>query len=313
MTATLKKFDITYLSIYIYMKIIKSPADAQKYFLYITWRRKTIGFVPTMGALHDGHVSLIRRARRENDVVAVSIFVNPTQFGPREDFKKYPRPFKRDIAICRREKVDVVFAPSPVDMYPEGFDTEISVGNMKSRISDILCGASRPGHFKGVATVVAKLFNIVCPARAYFGQKDYQQLKIIERMAEDLNFSVKIIPCPTVRESSGLAMSSRNIYLSADEKRLAPAIYKIISGAKKDPSGFLGLKHNCSISAKMLENEIARRIKESVKGSEIDYVSVLNAGDLTHIEKLSPRISSSLWRILVAVRMKSGTRLIDNV
>jgi len=293
------------------IKIIFSPSLAQKYLGAFLRRGKTIGFVPTMGALHKGHISLIRRSRRENDITVVSIFVNPTQFGPREDFKKYPRPFKKDVGICRREGVDLIFAPRVMDMYPEGFDTFITVGE-KTGLSDILCGASRPGHFKGVATVVAKLFNIVRPTRAYFGEKDYQQLKIIERMAKDLNFSVKIISCPTVRESSGLAMSSRNLYLDEKEKEDASAIYQIISQVKKNPFGFLGKKVR-TISAELLGKMIMKQLEERISGATIEYVSIRRSLDLAPIEKITSRTPSDLWRILVAVRMKNGTRLIDNV
>ena len=172
------------------------------------WRHagQRVGLVPTMGALHEGHASLIRRARRENDAVVVSIFVNPAQFGPGEDFTRYPRPFARDATLCRQEGVAAIFSPRPEDLYPKGYQTWVTV----EKLSLPLCGPFRPGHFRGVATVVLKLFNLVQPDRAYFGEKDFQQLRVIQRMAADLHVPVKIVPCPTVRDPAGLALSSRN-------------------------------------------------------------------------------------------------------
>ena len=169
---------------------------------------RKIGFVPTMGYLHEGHLSLVRKARAENDLVIVSIFVNPTQFGPNEDFDKYPRDTQRDLSLLQQENVDIVFMPSALDMYPEGFNSYVEVGP----ITEVLEGACRPGHFRGVATVVLKLFNAVQPHRAYFGQKDAQQVVVIRKMAQDLNMGVEIVGCPTIRETGGLAMSSRNVY-----------------------------------------------------------------------------------------------------
>ncbi len=196
------------------MRVIRHIRQMQQLSERLKRQGKAVGLVPTMGALHEGHLSLIRKARQENDCAVVSIFVNPLQFGPREDYKRYPRPLKQDLALCRREKVDFVFHPEPSEMYPDGFKTHIEVLDL----GDVLCGASRPGHFKGVATVVAKLFNAVLPERAYFGQKDCQQAVILRRMARDLNFAVEIKVLPIVRERGGLALSSRNTYLSAQEK-----------------------------------------------------------------------------------------------
>ncbi|MDI6757625.1 MAG: pantoate--beta-alanine ligase, partial [Endomicrobiia bacterium] len=252
------------------MKTIKSPAAAQKYFMSLDGRGKTVGFVPTMGALHAGHLSLVRRARRENDVAVVSIFVNPAQFGPREDFKKYPRAFARDVKMCRAAGVSAIFHPSAKAMYPDGFATSVALEGLSER----LCGASRPGHFAGVAAVVAKLFNIVRPSRAYFGEKDYQQLKIIERLAADMAFPVKIISCPTVREHDGLAMSSRNANLSADERKNAASIYRILSEAKKSIA-----QNPSRVPPRVLEKKIACRLGR-IPGFRVEYVSVSDAQTL---------------------------------
>ncbi len=192
-------------------------------------RGQTIGLVPTMGALHEGHLSLIEAARAETGYVVVSIFVNPTQFGPKEDLSRYPRPLQHDLELCERAGVDLVFHPEPVVMYPAGFRTFVEV----TVLQDGLCGASRPGHFRGVATVVLKLFNLVQPDRAYFGQKDAQQARIIRQMAEDLNVPVEVRVCPIVREADGLALSSRNRYLEADERRQAVTLYRALTEARQ--------------------------------------------------------------------------------
>jgi pantoate--beta-alanine ligase len=189
---------------------------------------RTVGFVPTMGALHEGHLSLMRRCREDGCWSAASIYVNPAQFGPREDLDKYPRPFEKDRSLCEKEGVDLLFAPASADMYPEGHSTWVTVEG----ITEGLCGAFRPGHFRGVATVVAKLLLIVLPDAAYFGRKDYQQLKVIERMAADLNLPVRIVGCPTVRDGDGIALSSRNAYLSPKEReraRVIPGLWREIS------------------------------------------------------------------------------------
>jgi pantoate--beta-alanine ligase len=187
-------------------------------------RGRSIGFVPTMGALHEGHLSLVRTARAENDLVVVSIFVNPLQFGPSEDLQRYPRDLEGDMEKLQALEVDYLFLPEPEGMYPQGFCTFVEVQGLSER----LCGAFRPGHFRGVATVVLKLFEIVQPTRAYFGQKDYQQSLIVRRMVEDLNLPLQVVVCPTVREPDGLAMSSRNLYLSPQERRAAPILYKAL-------------------------------------------------------------------------------------
>ena len=187
-----------------------------------------LGLVPTMGYLHDGHLSLVARAKAECSAVAVSIFVNPTQFGPNEDLARYPRDLPRDLGLLEAAGVDLVFAPQPAEVYPQGFDTVIEVRG----VTDVLEGAVRPGHFAGVATVVAKLFNIVQPTRAYFGQKDAQQSVVIRKLVRDLNLPVEVIVAPTVREPDGLALSSRNSYLAPDQRAAAPAIYRALSAAR---------------------------------------------------------------------------------
>ncbi len=188
-----------------------------------------VGFVPTMGYLHEGHLALVRKARSDNNAVVVSIFVNPTQFDPSEDFQTYPRDIQRDLSLLEREGVDIAFTPSVEEMYPERFDTYIHVGGVTRRLE----GASRPGHFTGVATVVAKLFGIVKPNRAYFGRKDAQQLVVIGKMVADLNMDVEIVSVPTVREPDGLAMSSRNVYLNSREREAARVLWKALQGAKR--------------------------------------------------------------------------------
>ena len=196
------------------------------------WRASAtppVGFVPTMGYLHEGHLSLVRRARSENSSVVVSIFVNPTQFGPNEDFQRYPRDLNRDLGLLETEQVDAVFTPEVDEMYPAGATTIVDVG----ALSNILEGASRPGHFRGVATVVCKLFHLVQPHRAYFGEKDYQQLQVIQRMVHDLRMPVKVIGCPTIREPDGLAMSSRNVYLSPAERHAAVALSQALFQAER--------------------------------------------------------------------------------
>ncbi len=256
---------------------------------------KMIGLVPTMGALHTGHISLIEAAVQRCDFVVVSIFVNPTQFGPSEDFDKYPRPFKADLEICKKAGVDVVFAPMTEEMYPRENLTWVNV----EKLTEQLCGKSRPGHFRGVTTVCAKLFNIVAPDIAFFGQKDAQQAIVIRRMVADLNMSLEIILCPTVRESSGLAVSSRNQYLTEQEKKDAAYIYKSLEeGQKLAESGVI----DCGeIIAKM------RDILNKVPAVKIEYVSIVDA------ETLQP-VDSITGKVLIAVAVKIGsTRLIDNI
>ena len=257
---------------------------------------RPLGLVPTMGALHEGHLALVRRARSENDTVAVSIFVNPTQFGPQEDLSTYPRDMERDLALLEAEGVDLVYAPTPEEVYPPGFDTWIEPGALANRLE----GEARPGHFRGVATVVAKLFNVVGPDRAYFGQKDGQQLAVIRQLARDLNLKVEIVAVPTVRAPDGLALSSRNAYLTPEERKAAPVVYRALSEAQQ-------LWENGERDAGKLR-EAARQILESeplLQG--IDYVSVADGATLAELERVEgPAMVST------AVRL-GRTRLIDNV
>ena len=217
------------------MLIARKIAAVRSFWAHL--RGKSLGFVPTMGDLHDGHLSLICRSKRENDFTAVSIFVNPTQFNQKNDFLNYHKDERRDLALLRQEKVDLVFLPSAKEMYKESFQTEVNVNDL----SRGLCGPYRPGHLKGVSTVVAKLFSIVRPTRAYFGMKDFQQLKVIERMVQDLNLLVRIVACPTVREKDGLAMSSRNRRLSTQERVHAVKFSRALKVAARAPKPGLAL------------------------------------------------------------------------
>lgn len=255
----------------------------------------TVGLVPTMGALHEGHLSLIRAARADNDVVAVSIFVNPTQFGPREDLDRYPRDLEGDSVLCADAGADLIFCPSAEEMYPEPYSTWVEVEGL----TDGLCGRSRPGHFRGVCTVVSKLLNICGPDRAYFGEKDVQQLAVVTRMVRNLDFPVEIVPCPTVRESDGLAMSSRNARLSPEERAQAPVLYRALRAAcDRVRAG--------ERDAAALERLIRSILAEAPLG-EVDYVEIVDAGDLRPVTTLSGQTVMAL-----AVRF-GDTRLIDNV
>ncbi|HEX5939027.1 MAG TPA: pantoate--beta-alanine ligase [Dehalococcoidia bacterium] len=262
------------------------------------WRRQlqgSVGLVPTMGSLHEGHISLVRAARRDNHHVIVSIFVNPSQFGPAEDFTTYPRNLERDCGLLAAERVDAVFVPSVDEIYPDGFSSSIDVG----RLATVLEGASRPGHFQGVATVVAKLFNIVSSTRAYFGQKDAQQLAVIRRMTEDLNLPVEIVSCPIVREPDGLAMSSRNAYLSADERKAASVLYKSLTAAKAAFDA--GDKDAGSLKGRM------RAVLAIEALAVVDYVSVADPRTMLELERANDGSLASL-----AVRF-GRARLIDNL
>ncbi|MCE5313687.1 MAG: pantoate--beta-alanine ligase [Armatimonadota bacterium] len=255
---------------------------------------KTIGLVPTMGALHAGHLTLVGRARQECDFVVVSVFVNPTQFGPSEDFHKYPRTLESDSRKCESGGVDVVFSPSAGDMYPEGFDTWVDVKGP----TDVLEGQSRPGHFRGVATVCAKLFNIVEPDRAYFGTKDYQQLQVIKKMTRDLNMRLEIVPVEIVRERDGLAMSSRNAYLDSREREAALVLSRSLDLARQT---FASGEHN----AKAIKTRVLNLIAAEPL-ARVDYVAVVDAETLDSIETIDRPAA-----VLLAVRIGS-TRLIDN-
>jgi pantoate--beta-alanine ligase len=256
---------------------------------------RSIGFVPTMGNLHEGHFSLVDAARQGSDFIVVSIFVNPTQFGPGEDYESYPRTLEADAAECERRGVDLVFAPSPGEMYPEGFATTVHV----SGVTETLCGASRPGHFDGVCTVVAKLLGIVMPDRAYFGAKDFQQSVVVRRMATDLNWPVEIVVCPTVREADGLAMSSRNQYLSARARREAPGLHAALQATAERLRG--------GASPAEAEAALHREIAARVPDGEIDYAVVRDAETLTPV----PSVDGTLL-VALAVRLE-GARLIDNI
>jgi pantoate--beta-alanine ligase len=256
---------------------------------------RTIGLVPTMGALHEGHLSLVREARRMCDVVVVSVFVNPTQFGPSEDYEHYPRDLTKDTALLTDYNVDYIFAPAAEEIYPKDFSTYVNVGGLSKPLE----GATRPGHFRGVATVVAILLNTVHPDFAFFGQKDAQQALIIKRMVRDLAFDTEIVVLPTVREDSGLAISSRNLYLNAEEQQSASAIHL---GLKKAKEVFKkGERH-----ANKLE-EIVRTTIEAEPRVRVDYVNVVDAETLEKLDRLDER------PILIAVAAYVGkTRLIDN-
>lgn len=276
------------------MKIIIKPFQMQKIASALTKKGKSIGFVPTMGALHDGHISLIKKSVSKNDITVVSVFVNPIQFGPKEDFSKYPRPAIKDQNICKKNKVDFLFMPKADDLYGADYSTYVEVENY----SKFMCGVSRPGHFKGVATVVLKLFNIVMADNAYFGLKDYQQYVIIKKMAHDLNIKTKINGCPIIREKNGLALSSRNAYLSAEYKEKASNIFKILSNAKKE--------FDCGEDI----NNIVKKIKKSlnaIESAQIDYVEIRDASTLDAAVQTT---KSAV--IAVAVRIQN-VRLIDNI
>ncbi|MBN1803843.1 MAG: pantoate--beta-alanine ligase [Sedimentisphaerales bacterium] len=256
---------------------------------------KTIGFVPTMGALHIGHISLIQAAKKRCEYVVVSIFVNPTQFIPGEDFEKYPRPFEADLEICKKEGVDAVFAPSSEQMYPAENISWVDV----EKLTDPLCGQFRPGHFRGVTTVCTKLFNIVAPDIAFFGQKDAQQAIVVRRMVADLNMPLEIVICPTVREPDGLAVSSRNKYLSEQQKKDATNIYKSLRRSREMIDA--GVEDASEIIAEMTN------ILQQVPSIKIEYISIVNAGTLENVEHIS-------GKVLVAVAAKIGpARLIDNI
>ncbi len=256
---------------------------------------KTIAFVPTMGALHEGHLSLVRRARREADLVVVSVFVNPLQFGPKEDFGRYPRDIGRDAARARAAGCHALFVPTTPSMYPAGFATSVSVHGYE----DVLCGAFRPGHFPGVATVVLKLVNVVQPDILLLGQKDAQQAVIVKRLLKDLNLDVRVIVCPTVREKDGLAMSSRNAYLSPAERKVALAIPRSLSLARE--LVLAGEKR-----AAMVKSRIRRCLSEAGIRA-IDYVEVVDGSRLRPLKQLS-------GDVLIAVAARVGnTRLIDNL
>jgi len=274
------------------MKVIETINEMRRLRPELT---EPVGFVPTMGYLHDGHLALVKRARAENPSVVVSIFVNPTQFGPQEDLASYPRDTQRDLALLEKEKADIVFMPSAAEMYPPQFNSWVEIGKVTERLE----GASRPGHFRGVATVVAKLFNIVQPTKAYFGQKDAQQAVVIRKMVADLNMNLEIVTVPTVREPDGLAMSSRNTYLSPEQRQAAVVLYQALSLAQQ-------LWSQGEKDAQRLRQEMTDLIQQQPLAT-IDYVSVANAETLDELDEVNPPALASL-----AVRI-GKVRLIDNV
>jgi len=257
----------------------------------------TIGLVPTMGYLHEGHVSLARRARAENDLVIATIFVNPAQFGPREDLAAYPRDLPRDLRLLEAEGVDIVFVPeTPAEIYSPGFQTWVDLGDLPAKLE----GAARPGHFRGVTTVVAKLFNLTCPTRAYFGQKDAQQGAVIRRMAQDLNFDLEVVICPTVREPNGLAMSSRNAYLTPDERSRAGVIFRALTAAQ---DAYAQGERNAGSLRRLLLDTLAAE-----QQAHIEYASIADANTLDEIE------ATLTGPALVSMAVRVGkARLIDNV
>ena len=256
---------------------------------------KRLGFVPTMGALHDGHISLVRAARSQSDIVVVSIFVNPTQFGPREDFSRYPRPIEKDSSLLQAEKVDHIFAPAADDIYPPGSASWVTVDG----ISDKLDGRSRPGHFRGVTTVVSKLFNIVQPDLAFFGQKDAAQAAIIRKMVCDLHFDVRIVICPIVREKDGLAMSSRNVYLNPEQRKQATALYRSLMRVQTLAD------QGESDSARLIT--AGKQVLAEEPGVRLDYLEVVNW------ETLDPASSVSGGALVAVAAYVGETRLIDNI
>ena len=274
------------------MKVVETIADLKSLRPRLA---EPVSFVPTMGYLHEGHLALVRQARAENPSVVVSIFVNPTQFGPHEDFARYPRDPQRDLALLEKEGVDIVFMPSVAEMYPPKFNNWVEVEKVAERLE----GASRPGHFRGVATVVARLFDIVRPNRAYFGQKDAQQLVVIKKMVADLDMNLEIVAVPTVREPDGLAMSSRNTYLNPEERKAAVVLYQALNLAQK-------LWGQGEKDAQTIRRQMADLIQKQPL-AKIDYISIADAETLDELDTVKPPA-------LVSLAVKIGrTRLIDNV
>ncbi len=278
------------------MKLVRTIADLRKEVRDTRKQGKSIGFVPTMGALHEGHLSLVRTAKAQTDFVVVSIFVNPTQFGPNEDFHRYPRPLEADVNLCTQANADLLFNPSVEEMYPAGFSTTVEV----TGVSDGLCGAHRPGHFRGVTTVVMKLFHQVMPDKAFFGQKDAQQCAVLRKMVLDMDLDLQMEICPTVREKDGLAMSSRNRYLSNTERSVAPGIYAALMAFREE-----AVKHPGQ-GVTPFKNLLLGKLKE-IPGVTMDYVEVVDSLTMKPMEILR-------GSLVVAVALRLGsTRLIDNI
>lgn len=279
------------------MQIIRDPLELQKIVFQHKSQHKTIGLVPTMGALHSGHLSLVRQAKQDNDLVVVSIFVNPTQFGPSEDLASYPKPFEQDKALLEAEQTDILFYPSPDLIYGKNYGTYV---NLENSFLDKLCGAKRPGHFRGVSTIVAMLFNLAQPTKAYFGLKDYQQVLVIQQMVRDLKFPVQIVPMPIFREPDGLAMSSRNKYLLPEQRKDAPLLYQSLKNAQS-------LIEQGEKSAQKVKETIASIINKSPH-AQIDYI------EITHFETLESVTTISDRPVLIALAVFMGkARLIDNI
>jgi len=278
------------------MKLISSISELKREMHTVRIKNQSVGLVPTMGYLHEGHVSLMKRAATENDVAIVSIFVNPTQFAPNEDLEAYPRNLEGDLAICKENDIDFVFAPSVKEMYPENYATYLEV---EGAITKTLCGASRTHHFKGVTTIVSKLFNLTHPTRAYFGQKDYQQAAVIKKMTRELNYDVEIITCPIIREADGLALSSRNSYLNETERVEALILSESLKLAeKKITSG--------ETDAIKIIDEMKALIQTKQR-AEIEYIQIVDPETLEDILTIS-------GHVVVAIAVKIGkTRLIDNL
>ena len=273
------------------MKIVESVSEMKRARRQMN---EAVGFVPTMGFLHEGHLELVRRAKRDNPFAVVSIFVNPAQFGPKEDFTAYPRDIPRDVAMLETVGTDILFMPAPREIYPPGFSSWVDV----EKVTDRLEGAARPGHFRGVATVCNKLFNIVEPDKAYFGQKDAQQCVVIKRMVDDLNMNLEIVIVPTVRESDGLAMSSRNTYLKPDERRAAVVLSRSLELARK-------LWADGERNAGKIRQAMTNLIDQEPL-AKIDYVSIADAGTLDELSVITPPA-------LVSLVVKIGKpRLLDN-
>jgi len=275
------------------MRVFEKPGEMQAWAAANRRAGRTQGFVPTMGFLHEGHLSLVRLARERCDVVSMSVFVNPTQFGPNEDFTTYPRAVERDLALCRGAGVDAVFLPRPEDMYAP----DASVAVVEERLSARWCGASRPGHFRGVCTVVAKLFNIAWPDVAVFGQKDYQQVAVIRRMVRDLNIPVEIVVAPILRDPDGLAMSSRNARLSPDERRMGLGLSQALALARAAAAA--GERDAAAVTGRM-------RAHLEGQGLRVDYVAIVAADTLEPVAELAR------GQVALVAAFAGATRLIDN-
>lgn len=284
------------------MKLLKTISQTQKLTSKLRTEGKIIGFVPTMGYLHEGHLSLIRQARKKADYVIVSIYVNPLQFAPNEDLAKYPRDFKRDEKLCKDGGVDCVFYPNDNEMYPKGYSTYVNVEKASSGLE----GSVRPGHFKGVATIVLKLLNIVQPHFSVFGQKDAQQAAVLKKMTTELNVNTKIIISPTVREKDGLAMSSRNVYLTPGQRADAAYLYKALEYARRK----LTLE-NYNGDIGFLKGQMSKLIKSRKTATKIDYISFNDNTTLEEVRSLKNREKSE---ILISLAVRFGSvRLIDNI